>query len=638
MDIEFTGNHYVALPAIDRADGAVREINVLHRGMASLLAWTGAPAGAPLLRFRVRVDGAERPLARVRWERLDRWIPRLVADLGDGVRLAITFCTPGGFDPLVRGGVFRLQLENGGTAATVRFEIEGCWAGMERMVATTRPLGAVRRVVRGHAWQGLALEFGSVPAGGALALTMAEASAVYAAALGENEPAALEPGAEVTAADGVPIRFTISCERRVGAGRRTSVACYFAVAPERDGALVTADRIAVLGAEDLIRRARLDLASLQRATDESAARDIVARNLVFHHYWSAARAIDDDRIYPTRSRSREFGPCAVFDERTFLAWSLPAFALTDPMLAREMLLRALELWSDRPGLLVRYLDGGVLDGAFSLGRLCDWGLALERLIDLTRDDSILGDPLVMQVLHELDEAAWGRLHTEVFLAQTEVLASGEPADHPVSAFDNVLLWRLCKVLQRFWPEERAEGHRGRPRLRGGEEEIEAAFWQRCTTEVEGLRVIACTSDLKGNAAVYDDPAGSLRLLPWLGFCSTDDPVWSNTMELLHSPAYPLWLGKAKFPGLAGRSTPEQASFAGLCADLLGPRRADALELLRRLDLPGGVACRRWNPETGTAADGPYAAAEAGFLVWALLEPAPLDARDARGPREKRKAR
>src|SRR5690606_8137906 len=144
--------------------------------------------------------------------------------------------------------------------------------------------------------------------------------------------------------------------------------------------------------------------------------------------------------------------------------------------------------------------------------------------------------------------------------------------------------------------------------------------------------IAYASDLEGNVAIYDDPAGSLRLLPFFGFCSEDDPIWSNTMDLLHSRAYPLWKGGKPFPGLAGRGSPEQCSLAGLAADLLTGRRNAAVALLRRLTLEGGVAGSTYDPETGHTSSGPYDAPLAGFLAWALDQNAEPERSGSKGGR------
>ena len=150
-----------------------------------------------------------------------------------------------------------------------------------------------------------------------------------------------------------------------------------------------------------------------------------------------------------------------------------------------------------------------------------------------------------------------------------------------------------------------------------------------------MRVIGYASDLRGNVAIYDDPAGSLRLLPHLGFCAQDDPIWSNTMELLHSRVYPLWHGERAFPGLAGRSRPGLASLAGLCSDLLTARRDAALRTLRGLRLDGGFAAEAYDPDTGHGAAGPFSASVAGFLAWTLM--ADQSAAAQTRPRERRRA-
>jgi hypothetical protein len=637
---EFTGNHYLAAPWIDPADGAIHGVNVLHRGMASLLSWAGArrpePGGVPLLRMVVLVEGVETPVEDVKWERLDRWIPRWRGRAGE-VAVTVTICTPGGFDPLAPGAVILVRTESA-ERVRVGIRLEGRWSWTLRTAASTRPALPANRARREGA--AVVLEAGEMPMGAGLAILAtgpggraelgrpgsdqrsgAHAGGVASADGGAQPGAAEQAGgpAELVAVNGEAIEFRLQTEATTR-GKGTS-AFVLGVAPDGDGALAAARRLAGIGAEELVRRARLDLASLNRATDEVAARDIVARNLVFHHYSAAARAIDDDRLYPVLSRSPDHGECAVFAETEALSWSLPAYALTDPLIAREVLLRVLEVYSDRPGNMRRYIDGGILDAGYSLARALDHGLAIERYIEITRDDTFADEPLVQQVLRELDEAAYTRLHREIFLAGTDTLAGGERADYPYVAWDNAQLWRLSQVIDRWL---RVEAGGPKPRFARADAEIEAAFWQRFTTEVDGLGVIPYSIDLRGKAAVYDDPAGSLRLLPFVGLCAQDDPIWLNTMELLHSKSYPLFLGGQPYPGFAGRSRPGEARFSALCADLLCPWRARSLETLRSLHLPGGVACETWDPATGRVASGPYAASEAGFLVWTLLTGAPRD--------------
>ncbi len=629
MTWDATGNHTLALPSIAVADAAVHAANVLVRRRGALLTWAAAgqpdAGGQALVRVGILVDGAPVTLRPERWERLDRWVPQLHASTDAGLGVVITICTPGGYDPIVPGGVIRVEVENHGApgrAVTVAFE--GSWAWSLATIGTTRPTASVHRLVcAGPA--GCALEVGDGPDGAALALN-AGADARLSVGQDADPLRPAQNGQEIEARNGTPLRYAIAKELQLG--RRATVSLYMGVGAERDGALSVCSWLAQLGAAELIRLGRLELARIGRGVD-TPFRDIAGRNVAFHHYCSVARAIDDDRLYPVLRRAPAHGACAVFSERAALAWSLPAHALADPLLAREIYVRILEQYSDRPGRCRRYVDGGALVPGFALGSLCDYVLALELVIDALRDEALLDDPLVRQVLREIDDMVFHRLHPEIFLAATEMLPSGDRADYPYVAFDNVLLWRLCRALGRF--AARTSDGADRYRMAGGDEEAEAAFWQRCTAEVDGLHVIAGSTDMIDGFAIYDDPAGSLALLPALGFCSADDPIWTNTMDLLRSKRYPLWHGEAPVPGLAARSRPEEASMAALCADLLGDRRDAALTTLRALHLPGGVACETWDPQTGEAASGAWAAAEAGFLVWALLRDNAPDAPVKRAP-------
>ena len=599
-----TGNHYLAFPDIRADDAAIGSLNVLHRGLGGLVSWAGepGPSGGPFLRVRLRSGGQEWAWDSLEWERLDRWIPRAFFRLANGLKGRVTICAPGGFDPLVRGGVIHVEVENGPREREATVEFEGRWGATLLTVATTRPLGHARELIRDEA--GVILETGEPGRGAALRLLC-----------DGGKDGRVQADAGPAGAAAPLFRFSLSRDLALASGGRGSASLYIGVAPERDGALATAARLEQMGAPELIRKARLDLAQLARATEDSQARDLLGRNLPFHHYFAAARAIDDDRVYAVASRAPAHGACAVFGEREALAWSLPAFCLTDPGIARELLMRGLETFSDRPGLQRRYLDGGIIDPGFSLGRACDWGLALLRYVELSRDEAILDEPLVQQVVRELDDLLYRRLHRDIFLGSTEVLTGGDRADFPFSAFDNVLLWAFCRALPRLW---RAAPDEPPARLADGDEEIEAAFWRHCTTDFRGVRVIAGTADLEGQAAIYDDPGGPLGLLPHLGFCDADDPIFTNTVELLRSADYPLWLGNRPHPGLASRSQPRSASFAALCTDLLSAGRREAIIRLRRLRLPGDVACSTYDPDEGGAASGPFAAAEAGLLVWALL--------------------
>ena len=113
-------------------------------------------------------------------------------------------------------------------------------------------------------------------------------------------------------------------------------------------------------------------------------------------------------------------------------------------------MRAFEQYSHRPGERARYLDGGVLEPGFCLDQFLAYPIALDRYVTAARDASILDEPLVQDVLREIDDALFVRLDPEYFLCATELLPSGEKADYPFVAYDNALVWRYADALPRIW--------------------------------------------------------------------------------------------------------------------------------------------------------------------------------------------
>lgn len=610
---EITGNHYVTFCL--GSDASIQRINVLHAGLGGLLEWSSAPGvedGRGLMR-PVLLRGGE-PIATGAFThaRVDRWIPQYHAEPFPDLYVRMTVCAPGGYDATVRGGLVQFELENRATIEqTLQVGVEGEWSWAHSLVRSVQPMVTPNRVARGRTDDGLTLTAGAEGMGAALGLRIGGGAAAYEVADGDGSYHALAPGAAVTKGNGDAHRFRALGEVRLPPGGRARVAVYVGAAPEQDGALATAAHLARTGAARLLRDARLELARLVRRSDDVALSELLNRNLIFNYYAAVARGVDDDHVHPISSRSPQHGTTAACNEREALLWTLPALCVTDPLLARELLMRVIEQFSDRPGHQWRYVNGSVLAPGVSLHQLCAYGVAVDHYVNATDDRTLLEEPVVQDAIRDLDDLIFARLHPEIFLASTDVLPSGDRPDQPYGTYDNVLLWLFVRALDRIWTLTE------RPRLANAAEEIASALWSKCTVDIEGVRVLAYTADLERDATVYDDPLGSLRLLPFHEFCTLDDPVWSETMALLRSPRYPLWHGGRAFAGHADRIDPDHVVLASVCADLLADRPADALALLQRLPLADGLACDAFHPDTGAVARGPHAAAAAGFLGWAL---------------------
>jgi uncharacterized protein len=620
---ELTGNDYVSVPTV-YADGGMDGINVLHGGLAGLVEWSGESAGRPLFRPVIRVAGQDTAIRDARWRRLDRWIPAATAALTDSVDLTLTVCAPGGY-PSARGFLVRLELENRGRAPVdVELGLDICWRWTRHWIASARPLAGTNTL---HV-HGSALVLSSDGGRGPALAVMAAGEAVASIGNGAGRDAS-SGGDTVEAANGADaLHGQVAQRATLTPSRRTAFTFFIGAGRERDGAITAAAALRRAGGDAWIRQARLDLSHTIRAGQDHRWGDTLNRNLLFNRYYAAGRGIDDDRLYLLRSRSTACPAPAVFNEREALLWTIPALILADPGIAREALFRVFELFSERAGEYQRYLDGGSLDPAFCLDQYLLYPWAADHYMRATDDPSVLDEPIVRQVLYEADSSLFMRLDVTHMLASTDLLPSGDVPDHPYTTFSNALLWAFCDALPRLLPANGPMNANGMndpaaddaPRFLGAGAEVAAAVWQHCVTDVGGEPVFSSSASLDGNAAIYDDPLGSLAMLPFFGFCAADDPVWTSTMEFLRSSRYPLWLSGAAADGLASRSRPRTAHLAALCADLLGPGSGDALQRLLRIRLPGGIAAAAFDVDTGQATE-PYHAALAGFLAWSLLRAA-----------------
>ena len=88
------------------------------------------------------------------------------------------------------------------------------------------------------------------------------------------------------------------------------------------------------------------------------------------------------------------------------------------------------------------------------------------------------------------------------------------------------------------------------------------------------------------------------------------PLRNHAEQALHTAAFVT-------KSLAARFQPTLGHVAGLCADLLGTRTAQALESIRKLKLASGVTAEAFDPDTGESMNGFYNGALAGFLAWSL---------------------
>lgn len=570
---QVTGNHWLSLPCIHPADGALFAVGFLHRGTRSAIEFAGAPGfvegeGAPLLRLRLRVGGKEYAFsdAPMAWERALGWLPTFTWTLGD-IAVRGTVFAPFGRDSDVAGAVYALSLENRGRKdVEATFVVEGTLGHRQLRVRTERSFDDAHQVQN---------------VDGDVILAGRAAASMVAIAIGADQ------GAHVRVEEGTAPAYTIERTVTAPAGDRAQIAFYLAAGPEQDGARASMAVLRRRGWKDLLRDTRDALQSLEQATGHETLDRLINRNLLFAYFYSVGRALDDAHYYLVRSRAPWHGRGVTVRDWEALMWTLPAIQLCDPPLARELLLRCCELHGYAPGRGVHYFDGTMFAPGFCVEGAGAYAVAVDRYIRDTNDDHIVDEPVIADTLYLSSDDLSVRRDRNVPLYSTEVLPGGEPAPHSFTLHGNAVVALALDVLRRTLDEETARGVED-------PEAVRAALKRHFVAEHQGKQVFASSTDLAGHHSFTDDPVGSALWLPLYEAVERHDSVYRRTVKTLATP-------------------PEH--LARECARLLGPESSAVLEWFRRAALDGGYAAEVVTRDGHAKFNGGDAALS-GLLAWA----------------------
>jgi meiotically up-regulated gene 157 (Mug157) protein len=155
-----------------------------------------------------------------------------------------------------------------------------------------------------------------------------------------------------------------------------------------------------------------------------------------------------------------------------------------------------------------------------------------------------------------------------------------------------------------------------PELTARSGAVKAAIYAHCVKEECGKRFFAWSTDTQGAYDVYDEPPGSLQLLPFYGFCDSMDAVWINTVAMIRDANYELSFAGSPIAEIGCHHAPHPWVLS-VCNSLLSGHSEKALVHLRRMRMDNGVACESVNEKTGDCETGEAFATCAGFLAYAL---------------------
>ncbi len=381
------------------------------------------------------------------------------------------------------------------------------------------------------------------------------------------------------------------------------VTLYLGLALEADGARTTALHLRRLGWGALLSKTQHKLARLT-SHYSGPLPQVYRRHLIFSYFYAQAEALEGEPVLLT-SRSPHYYVSGAYWARDALLWFFPALLNADRKRAREVLRAAFRRYARWPGEHAQYLGGPPLYPGFELDQAAAYPLALARYLEAAGPDP--------ELLAELREPLKGVLarvaeekHPTLPLYRTFLSPTDDPVREPYLTYDNALWCVALERLAPFWPKPEA--------LRLEARALRETLYRQA---VRNGRFVFSLEP--GSSYTFaDEPAGSLLLLPHLGFCSRQDPIWQATALWVLGEDNPHHY-KGRFPGEGSAHFPFPSGFSlanRILSGLVRPAE-EALQVLEQAPLDQGYACESFDPQSGQARTGIGFATLAGFIAYAL---------------------
>ena len=551
---QITGNHWLCLPCIHPVDASIHLASVVHAGARGAIEFAGNASymegsGAPLVAISLAIDGDAKRIGAggMVWERELSWLPTFSCVVGD-VAVRGTIFAPYGRDADLAGAVIAVALENRGSKSLeISLGVAGILGHRQHRIRSARALQD-SHVVRSANY---AASSSTIILGGS---GLPDFCAFAVAAAGDDAAVSVdEPGAS----------WSIAHQISLDAGAKAEEAFLLGCGTEPDGALATLGVMRRRGWRNLLASTREGLQKIEQSTSERGVDRLINRNLLFAFFTGIARAIDDGRVYPVRSRMPWNGRGLTIADWDALMWLLPAVQLADSVVAREVLLRMCEVHGHSPGRGVNYLDGTMFESGFSLEGASSYAIAVDEYIVQTGDDRIVDEPVLAETLYGAHEDVESRRHSKIPLYSTEVNPGGEIPAHQYTAHGNAVAAFALEVFSRTLDEKTAE------KVQDAESVRASALRHFSVEGKDGRSRFVSSTDLEGGQTEVDDPSASVYWLPYFHLVGRDDSLYRRTVK--------------QWEGAPSELLVER------CARLVGPNTSDVLDWLRRAPMDGGIA-------------------------------------------------
>jgi hypothetical protein len=581
-----TGNEYLSFPEINTDTGSISNVTLLHMSSKGLLDLRGKEEG--LFSIRITVGNKIIDNSLFQWHLLKYWIPEGILETNN-YKIILKIIAPINHKGFLYNFEFFNKLDE---EQYVDVQFYGALDSMHHIVNEEK------------CFDGKYEKFSSAWNEGFFYSISKGFPVISFAPIVDNSYEIADDFAD-------NMTYCIKSSITIEANSTKAINAYWGFGYEEVSAITAARHMERCGLSLLLEETLAYLDKVNKVSGNEKLDNLLNRNLLFDIFFSTGKTIDTEELVIVTSRSPKYYVSAAYWDRDSLLWAFPAILSVDSNLAYEMLMYVSTIQRRNVGIHSRYIDGTVLEPGFELDELCAPIIAIDQYIDETRDDSILNEPSIVKLINKIILQLKTKKSTKLNLYETFLQPTDDMRVHPYLTYNNVLVWKVYSILEKFNYNNKITSWKFLA------DEVKEAIYKHCIKKINGKSQFIWSVSESDRYDVYDEPPGSLILLPTFGFIDKGDEIYINSIESILDENYKYSFSGTPF-GAIGCEHAQHPWILSLANLLRVNDDKEALDKLINSRMDNGIACESIDEYTGISTTGEAFATCAGYLAYSLI--------------------
>lgn len=581
----YTGNEFISLDNINIKDVSIKNFTVLHMKSKGLLDFRGGENS--LLKVVIKSNNELILMNNIKWELINYWIPKAIIETKNEI-IEIIILTPLN----QKGFAYNVNIYNK-TENIREYDIRfiGGLDSLYHCVNEEKYFKGDYEVYHSDWNNGFVVSISN----GFPVISYAPIITKHSTWEYTNKSS---------------INYSSCSNFKINGQEDDTITCFLGIGYEEVSSVTVAIDMNRIGFNCLLNEMNKYLDKIIKKTNKEKFNQLLNMNLLYNLFYSTGKTIDTQERVSVTSRSFKYYVSAAYWDRDSLLWAFPAIVEADVNVAREIIEYIVTIQEKNIAIHSRFIDGSVLEPGFELDELCAFIIALDYYINKTKDFEIFNDRNVNKLIDKILIILESKKSEKNYLYETFLQPTDDMRVYPYLTYNNVLVYKCFKILDKY-------NYKNDKRYKILSQSLKEAIYKNCIKDINGKKQFIWSVNESGDYDIYDEPPGSLILLPLFGFIEKEDDIYINTKNKILDKSYKYSFSDKPF-GAIGCPHAPHPWILSLANNLRVFHDDDSLNKLLQAPMDNKIACESIDEESGECTTGEAFATCAGYLAFSLI--------------------